>query len=104
MKLKITIKGPKVHNIGGKFFLMTSAYLNLVVAAFNARNTMKDEDQLVVVLTEGDAAAIEDFKNFKDIRNPPNPVCPPCLGISWINYASSPMRFAWQAYSKLLKK
>lgn len=69
MKLKIIIKGPRVHTVGYRYFLMTSAF-DLGLGGFNVRNTTKDEDQLVVVLTEGDEEAIEDFKKLVESEKP----------------------------------
>ena len=69
MKLKITITGENVHNVGYRYFLMTSA-IDLGLDGFNARNTMKGNEQQVVALIEGDEEAITDFKKLAESQRP----------------------------------
>lgn len=69
MKLKITITGENVHNVGYRYFLMTSA-IDRGLDGFNARNTMKGNEQQVVALIEGDEEAIEDFKKLAESQRP----------------------------------
>jgi acylphosphatase len=61
MKLKITITGQNVHNVGDRYFLMSSA-IDFSLRGFEARNTMSGNEQGVVALVEGNEEAIADFK------------------------------------------
>ena len=69
MKLKITIIGPKIHDVGYKHFLMIGA-LNLGLSGFHARNRTDGAEQGVIALVEGDEEAIADFQRFVEIRKP----------------------------------
>ena len=69
MKLKITITGENVHNVGYRYFLMTSA-IDRGLDGFNARNTMKGNEQQVVALIEGNEEAIADFKKLAESQRP----------------------------------
>jgi acylphosphatase len=69
MKLKVTITGENVHNVGYKYFLMTSA-IGRGLDGFNARNTMKGNEQQVVALIEGNEEAIADFKKLAESQRP----------------------------------
>jgi len=69
MKLKITITGENVHNVGYRYFLMTGA-IDRGFDGFNARNTMKGNEQQVVALIEGDEEAIADFKKLVESQRP----------------------------------
>jgi len=69
MKQKITITGENVHDVGYRYFLMTSA-IDLGLDGFNARNTMKGNEQQVVALIDGDEEAITDFKKLAESQRP----------------------------------
>ena len=69
MKLKVTITGENVHNVGYRYFLMTSA-IDQGLDGFNARNTMKGNEQQVVALIEGNEDAIEGFKKLAESQRP----------------------------------
>ena len=69
MKLKVTITGENVHNVGYRYFLMTSA-IGRGLDGFNARNTMKGNEQQVVALIEGNEEAIADFKKLAESQRP----------------------------------
>ena len=69
MKLKIKITGPKVHDVGYRYFLMTNA-IDLGLIGFHARNKGSGEDQEVIALAEGDDEAIADFKVLVETRKP----------------------------------
>ena len=69
MKLKITITGENVHNVGYRYFLRTSA-IDRGLDGFNARNTMKGNEQQVVALIEGNEEAIADFKKLAESQRP----------------------------------
>jgi len=69
MKLKITITGPKVHDVGYRYFLMSMA-LDLGLLGFHARNRKGKTEQQLIVLVEGDKENVEDFKALVDVRKP----------------------------------
>ncbi|MCK9406710.1 MAG: acylphosphatase [Methanothrix sp.] len=69
MKLKVTITGENVHKVGYRYFLMTSA-IDQGLDGFNARNTMKGNEQQVVALIEGNEEAIAAFKKLAESQRP----------------------------------
>jgi len=69
MKLKIKIAGPKVHDVGYRYFLMSNA-IDLGLKGFHARNRMNGEKQEVLALVEGDEEEIADFKELVENRKP----------------------------------
>ena len=69
MKLKIKITGQNVHNVGYRYFLMSSA-IDFSLRGFEARNTMSGNEQGVVALVEGNEEAIADFKKLIERQKP----------------------------------
>lgn len=69
MKLKIKIAGPKIHDVGYRYFLMSVA-IDMGLKGFHARNKMGEKDPEVIVLVEGDDESIADFKKMVEIRKP----------------------------------
>ena len=69
MKLKIKITGQNVHNVGYRYFLMSSA-IDFALRGFQARNTMSGNEQEVVALVEGNEEAIADFKELIERQKP----------------------------------
>ena len=69
MKLKIKITGPKVHDVGYRYFLMSNA-IDMVLKGLYARNRMNGEEQEVIALVEGDEEAITDFKKLVETQKP----------------------------------
>ena len=69
MKLKIKITGQNVHNVGYRYFLMSSA-IDFALRGFEARNTMSGNEQEVVALVEGNEEAIADFKKLIERQKP----------------------------------
>jgi len=69
MKLKIKITGQNVHNVGYRYFLMSSA-IDFALRGFQARNTMSGNEQEVVALVEGNDEAIADFKELIERQKP----------------------------------
>jgi acylphosphatase len=69
MKLKIKITGQNVHNVGYRYFLMSSA-IDFALRGFEARNTMGGNEQEVVALVEGNEEAIADFKKLIERQKP----------------------------------
>lgn len=69
MKLKVTITGPKVHDVGFRYFLMSNA-IDLGLNGFRARNGMNGKEQEVIALVEGDEGAIADFRRLIEVQKP----------------------------------
>lgn len=69
MKLKIKITGPRVHDVGYRYFLMSNA-IDLGLKGFHARNRMSGEVQEVIALVEGDEETIADFKTLVEAQKP----------------------------------
>jgi acylphosphatase len=69
MKLKVKIIGHKVHDVGYRYFLMSSA-IDLGLEGFSARNRMSGDAQEVMAVVEGDEDAIEDFLELIKIQKP----------------------------------
>ncbi len=65
MKLRIVIKGPKVHNVGYRYFLMTLAR-RARIRYFDAENI----DGAVEVLVESDEEKITAFKKLVETSRP----------------------------------
>lgn len=70
MKLKITITGPKVHDVGYRVFLLKHA-MNLALPGLSTYNweEMKGQQQ-VIVLLEGDEARIKSFLQLVEKTKP----------------------------------
>ena len=60
MKLKITITGPKVHDVGYRVFLLKHA-MNTAIPGLSTYNWDEDGQQEVIALVEGDEARIKAF-------------------------------------------
>ena len=69
MKLKIKIAGPKVHDVGYRYFLMSTA-IDMGLRGFQARNRMSGKEQEVIALVDGDEEAITDFKAMVGAQKP----------------------------------
>ena len=69
MKLKIKITGPKVHDIGYRYFLMSMAMSNRI-RMFEAHNTESDDGQEVLVFADGEDKAVEAFRALVKIKRP----------------------------------
>jgi acylphosphatase/gas vesicle protein len=69
MKLKVKIIGPKVHDVGYRYLLMSNA-IDLGLKGFHARNKMGEKEQEVIVLVDGDEEAIADFKVMVGAQKP----------------------------------
>jgi len=57
---KITITGPKVHDVGYRYFLMSMAMASRI-RMFEAYNTSIKEDQVVQAFVDGEEEAVKDF-------------------------------------------
>jgi len=69
MKLKIKITGPKVHEVGYRYFLMSNA-IDMGLKGFHARNRTGEKEPEVITLVEGDEETIADFKKLVETRKP----------------------------------
>jgi acylphosphatase len=69
MKLKIKITGPKVHDVGYRYFLMSNA-IDMGLKGFHARNRTGEKEPEVIVLVEGDEETIADFKKLVETQKP----------------------------------
>jgi len=69
MKLKVKIAGPKTHDVGYRYFLMSVA-IDMGLKGFHARNKMGEKEPEVIVLVEGDDESIADFKKIVETRKP----------------------------------
>jgi acylphosphatase len=69
MKLKVKITGPRVHDVGYRYFLMSNA-MDLGLKGFHARNRMSGVEQEIIALVEGDEEAIADFGKLVETRKP----------------------------------
>jgi acylphosphatase len=65
MKLRIVIKGPKVHDVGYRYFLMTKAR-SARIRRFDAENL----DGAVEILVEGDESKVAAFKKLVETSHP----------------------------------
>ncbi len=69
MKLKIKITGPKVHEVGYRYFLMSNA-IDMGLKGFHARNRTGENEPEVITLVEGDEETIADFKKLVETQKP----------------------------------
>lgn len=69
MKLKAKIKGSKVHEVGYRSLLMAGV-LGLGIQRFSAQNKKENGEQAVIVLVEGEAKQIAEFKDFVENNTP----------------------------------
>ena len=69
MKLKATIRGGKVHEVGYRFFLFTRA-LELGCKGFFAKNQSEGTVQIVLAFVEGDEGQLADFREFAQAIKP----------------------------------
>jgi acylphosphatase len=69
MKLKIKITGPKVHDVGYRYFLMSNA-IDMGLKGFHARNRTGEKGPEVTALVEGDEETIADFRKLVETQKP----------------------------------
>ncbi|MDD4161155.1 MAG: acylphosphatase [Methanothrix sp.] len=69
MKLKVKITGPKVHNVGYRYFLMSMAMSNRI-RMFEAHNTESNESDEVLVFVDGDEQAVKAFRALAETKFP----------------------------------
>ena len=66
MKLKVKITGPKVHDVGYRYFLMSMAMGNRI-RMFEAHNIEGDE---VLVFVDGDEETVKAFRTLAETKRP----------------------------------
>jgi acylphosphatase len=69
MKLKIKITGPKVHDVGYRYFLMSMAMTNRI-RMFEAHNIESNEGDEVLVFLDGDEETIKAFRTLAETKRP----------------------------------
>jgi len=69
MKLKITITGPSVHNVGYRPCL-TEIAMRLALRGFEVYNDDEDGQQAVIALVEGDEQRTTKFYNSAMLERP----------------------------------
>jgi acylphosphatase len=69
MKIKITIIGPRVHDVGYRVFLMKHA-MNLALPGLSTYNWDENGQQEVIALVEGDEARIAAFRYLVEKNKP----------------------------------
>ena len=69
MKIKITIIGPRVHDVGYRVFLMKHA-MNLALPGLSSYNWDENGQQEVIALVEGDEARIAAFRHLVEKNKP----------------------------------
>ncbi|HWQ20116.1 MAG TPA: acylphosphatase [Methanotrichaceae archaeon] len=73
MKKKITIIGPRVHDVGYRYLLMGGA-MSLHLPGFDAINLDKGDEQAVEVLVEGKDSQVKAFVDFMKNNRPASAV------------------------------
>ncbi len=69
MKLKAEIAGPKVHDVGYRYFLMNMAMSNRI-RMFEAHNMQSARGDVVAVFVDGDEEAIKAFRTLVENYHP----------------------------------
>lgn len=69
MKLRITITGPKVHDVGYRYFLMNRA-MSARIRMFEAHNIEGDGREEVLVLVDGSEQEIKAFRALVEAKRP----------------------------------
>jgi len=69
MKLKIKITGPKVHDVGYRYFLMSMAMTNRI-RMFEAHNIESNEGDEVLAFLDGDEETVKAFRTLAETKRP----------------------------------
>ena len=96
MKLRITITGPRVHDVGYRYFLLGGA-MGLRLPGFDASNLTDGKNQVVDIVIDGKESQIEAFKEFVQTNRPSGAEV---SSISLSDYDGDVMRMA--EYSQVL--
>ncbi len=68
-RLKVTITGENVHDVGYRLFLLEEADV-LFIPSFDARNVEIEGKQAVMALVDGDEALVKEFTDFCRSNSP----------------------------------
>ena len=96
MKLRITITGPKVHDVGYRYLLLGGA-MGLRLPGFDASNLTDGRNQVVDIVVDGKESQIEAFKKYIETNRPSGAEV---SNISVSDYDGDVMRMA--EYSQIL--
>jgi len=69
MKLRITITGPRVHDVGYRYFLLGRA-MGLRLPGFDASNLTDGKNQVVDIVIDGKESQVEAFKEYIENNKP----------------------------------
>jgi len=69
MKLQIIITGPKVHDVGYRYFLMNKAMASRI-RMFEAHNIEGKQEQHVMVLVDGGEKEVDAFRKLAQEKRP----------------------------------
>jgi len=69
MKLQITITGPKVHDVGYRYLLMSMAMANRI-RMFEAHNLYGTAGEEVLILVDGGEREVQAFRGLTETRRP----------------------------------
>lgn len=70
MKLKITITGPKIHDVGYRPWLVEFA-MSMGLKGFDVYNDEEDGQQIVIALIEADDRRIQKYLSAVNTKRPP---------------------------------
>jgi len=96
MKIKFTIKGNKVHDVGYRVFLVNKA-LSVGVVNFLSFNTFIEGIQVVIAIIEANNKNIEDFQEFIKTTAPDRAEVE-CISIEEYKKNIPPIETCMQAY------
>lgn len=69
MKLRITITGPRVHDVGYRYLLLGGA-MGLRLPGFDASNLTDGKNQVVDIVVDGKESQIKAFKKYIETNRP----------------------------------
>ena len=69
MKLRITITGPRVHDVGYRYLLLGGA-MGLHLPGFDASNLTDGKNQVVDIAIDGKESQVEAFKEYIKANKP----------------------------------
>jgi acylphosphatase len=69
MKLQIIITGPKVHDVGYRYFLMNKAMASRI-KMFEAHNIEGEQEQQLMVLVDGGEKEVDAFRKLAQEKRP----------------------------------
>lgn len=69
MKLRITITGPRVHDVGYRYLLLGGA-MGLRLPGFDASNLTDGKNQVVDIAIDGKESQVEAFREYAETKKP----------------------------------